>query len=252
MNNIPSKNTSHDLDLYSNLVSTGINVINGISPFSKTFTSISPTLTILGVLSTFPKIYQSATDRILLRKMEKFLTALNEPEIDWKRFTEFTSLLRKHGSDAIEKLILIVNSLDNYEKCEIYGRLTCMLATKHINWSEYLIIKDIVKNITRTDYRLIKLTIKNSSGINRNGEEKNSKTLSAKKFNRLVLLGIIMDDPITEGGSTFRTVESGFGKGDVLSNFLITDIGLIIMKYYHYLISNEVTLSSIKKTDNNT
>ena len=251
MSKIPSKKTSSDLDLYSDLVNTGVNVINGIAPFSKTLPSISPTLTILGVVSTFPKIYQSVTDRILIRKIEKFLNAFNEPEIDWKRFTEFTSLLRKHGSDAIEKLILIVNSFDNYEKCEIYGRLTCMLATKHINWSEYLIIKDIIKNISITDYRLIKLVYKTPSVLNRNGGEKNSKNLSAKKFNRLVLLGIIMDDPIKDGVSGFGIIQSGFGKGDVLSRYLITDIGLIIMKYYHYLILNEVTLSSINKADNN-
>jgi len=251
MSKIPSKKTSSDLDLYSDLVNTGVKVINGIAPFSKTLSSISPTLTILGVVSTFPKIYQSVTDRILIRKIEKFLIAFNEPEIDWKRFTEFTSLLRKHGSDAIEKLILIVNSLDNYEKCEIYGRLTCMLATKHINWSEYLIIKDIIKNISITDYRLIKLVFKIPSILNPNGMEKNSKNLSAKKFNRLVLLGIIMDDPIKIGAG-FGIIQSGFGKGDVLSRYLITDIGLIIMKYYHYLILNEVTLSSINKADNNT
>lgn len=97
-------------------------------------------------------------DKIFLKKVMKFLFEIKSiPEDKRKKFIDKINNSSKYSSKVGEKLIVIIDRLDDYDKSKLVGILFQYAIQERIDYNTFLRLSSIIDNIFLSDFPKLKL-----------------------------------------------------------------------------------------------
>jgi hypothetical protein len=172
-------------------------------------------------------LYSSYTDRIFIKKAIKAMLELGEISIEDRE--KFIIELNDADTTGAEKILLAINHLQDFEKCKIYGRLCKLRITQKINIDEFLRLTKLIQDAYINDLVLITDFKK--------GERKE---IHEGDYYTILSLGLIYQEPseqmpITQNKHPFNEYEPEFKGGEIYFNYILSDLGEILLEIYHDL-----------------
>lgn len=174
------------------------------------------------------KIYSSISDRIFLKKA--FLVLLELKELTDEERQKLIEELGDKFSTGAEKILLAIEKLDSYQKCEIFGRLSFLRARNLLDSEDYLRLTKIIKDAYLPDLQL----------INYLKEGQNDVTL--EEFHPLISLGLIFEErteqtPIEKSEAAAYEGREEYVGGEIKFYYYLTFPGSALLKHYNFLFS---------------
>ncbi len=174
------------------------------------------------------KIYSSISDRIFLKKALLVLLELKELTDEERKH-----LLEELGdkfSTGAEKILLAIDKLDSYLKCEIFGRLSFLRAKNVVDSEDYLRLSKIIKDAYLPDLKLI------------NYLKEGRNDVSLEEFHPLISLGLIFEEksertPIEKSEFAAYEGREEYVGGEINFYYYLTFPGSALLKHYNFLFS---------------
>ena len=114
--------------------------ISNLTDFFKGFPVISSAITLLKALASIP-------DRLYVKKMYYFLSALKNDDMDSDTFSDAMNKLNKDETKFEETLLFIIEKAENTEKSRILGYFTRLLALGVIDYDKFILFTTVINNI---------------------------------------------------------------------------------------------------------
>lgn len=114
--------------------------ISNLTDFFKGFPVVSSAITLLKALASIP-------DRLYVKKMYYFLSALKNDDMDSDTFSDAMNKLNKDETKFEETLLFIIEKAENTEKAHILGYFTRLLALGDIDYDKYIFFTTVINNI---------------------------------------------------------------------------------------------------------
>lgn len=114
--------------------------ISNLTVFFKGFPVISSAITLLKALASIP-------DRLYVKKMYYFLSALKNDDMDSDTFSDAMNKLNKDETKFEETLLFIIEKAENTEKSRILGYFTRLLALGVIDYDKFILFTTVINNI---------------------------------------------------------------------------------------------------------
>jgi len=129
-------------------------------------------------------------DKIFLKKIISFLFEIKSiPEEKRKKFIKKLNNNSKYNHKVGEKLIVIVDRLDDYNKSKLIGKLFCYTIQGRIDYDTFLRLSSIINNCFLSDLPRLKLFKEDVQNIT--------------EFEKYQLFNIGLLEPIGIDGRTF-------------------------------------------------
>ena len=114
--------------------------ISDLTDFFKGFPVVSSAITLLKALASIP-------DRLYVKKMYYFLSALKNDDMDSDTFSDAMNKLNKDETKFEETLLFIIEKAENTEKSRILGYFTRLLALGVIDYDKFILFTTVINNI---------------------------------------------------------------------------------------------------------
>lgn len=114
--------------------------ISNLTDFFKGFPVISSAITLLKALASIP-------DRLYVKKMYYFLSALKNDDMDSDTFSDAMNKLNKDETKFEETLLFIIEKAENTEKAHVLGYFTRLLALGVIDYDKFILFTTVINNI---------------------------------------------------------------------------------------------------------
>lgn len=114
--------------------------ISNLTDFFKGFPVIFSAITLLKALASIP-------DRLYVKKMYYFLSALKNDDMDSDTFSDAMNKLNKDETKFEETLLFIIEKAENTEKSRILGYFTRLLALGVIDYDKFILFTTVINNI---------------------------------------------------------------------------------------------------------
>ena len=175
-------------------------------------------------------VYSSYTDRIFIKKTMKTLLELGDISEDER--SKLIIELTDEDATGAEKILLAVDHLETFEKCKIYGRLCKLRITNKVSLDDFLRLTKLIQDayienlILVTDFK--------------KGERKE---IHEGDYYAILSLGLIYQEPseqkpITQNRYRYDEYDPEFKGGEIKFNYLLSDLGDILLEVYHDLFAN--------------
>lgn len=177
---------------------------------------------IVKTIYSLSKAYSSITDKIHLKKVLMVLLELKD--IGAGEREKFIEDLKDKYSSGGEKLMLTINHLQTYQKCEVFGKLCVLKATNKIDLDTYLRLTKMIESAYLDDLCLMRRFV-----INKNHQyiESNDKMyIGDEEFLPLINLDLVYQLPSEP--ETIRKTRHGdddFEGGNISFEYYFTLLG---------------------------
>ena len=114
--------------------------ISDLTDFFKGFPVVSSAITLLKALASIP-------DRLYVKKMYYFLSALKNDDMDSDTFSDAMNKLNKDETKFEETLLFIIEKAENTEKAHVLGYFTRLLALGVIDYDKFILFTTVINNI---------------------------------------------------------------------------------------------------------
>lgn len=114
--------------------------ISDLTDFFKGFPVVSSAITLLKALASIP-------DRLYVKKMYYFLSALKNDDMDSDTFSDAMNKLNKDETKFEETLLFIIEKAENTEKAHVLGYFTRLLTLGVIDYDKFILFTTAINNI---------------------------------------------------------------------------------------------------------
>ena len=181
--------------------------ISNLTDFFKGFPVISSAITLLKALASIP-------DRLYVKKMYYFLSALKNDDMDSDTFSDAMNKLNKDETKFEETLLFIIEKAENTEKAHVLGYFTRLLALGIINYNDYLFHANVINNIQLIFLKCISREYKNS-----------------KNLENSIIFGVLQSQGFVESGNGMHE-KNGTLNLETKFSVKLSEFGSILDQYF--------------------
>lgn len=183
---------------------------------------------LLKSLVAFKNIYDSIQDEIFLKKAFKVLFELEN--VSEEQRLSFLDDLVDEQHDAGEKLMLYLDSLQDFNKCIVFGRVCRKRAWGDLSKEEFLFLSDLIQRATLSKLKLIK-----------HYESRDELKSTEYDFYHLINLGLVVKVAHQEQ-LQFNESPGEYDKnikgGDISFGYMTTPEGDILLREIDYMLED--------------
>jgi hypothetical protein len=174
-------------------------------------------------LIAIKNIFNSISDKIFIKKAMNVLLELGE--ISPEERIEFLEELNDNFNSGSEKILLSIEKLDSYEKCQVFGRLAKLKAKNVIDTNNFLRLTKTIQDAYLDDLYMIKWLEK---------DKKNN--ITEEEFYPLISLGLIYQERSEQkeirNNHQYNEYDSEFVGGEIEFYFYLTNTGKVLHDLY--------------------
>lgn len=182
---------------------------------------------ILKSIIALKNIYTSFTDKIYIRKAMNVLLEIGQLSPS-DRISFFSSLEDENGN-GIDKILLIIDKLDTFSKCTIFGKLCKLKSVQNIEVDTFLRLTKIIQDSYLDDLKLIQYFTSNDSA-----------NIIEEQYYPLINLGLIYrvtskNNPILRNYKQMSEDDPEFLGGEIEVKYHLTHLGEYLLTNYDLL-----------------
>jgi hypothetical protein len=154
---------------------------------------------IFGAIYNFSKGLLSIADHFFLRKIAYFLAGCEKKDSAKKtKFEQQLAIDHKLRAKVGEDLLLILESLDNYEKAKILAKIFQARLRGDIDENTFFKLATAIKNASIADLRALEFSYKRIATYDPKGGKPFSDTLDGATAQSLFNVGLVRAEGVTE------------------------------------------------------
>ncbi|MCH8490984.1 MAG: hypothetical protein LAT81_13790 [Oceanicaulis sp.] len=201
---------------------------------NKVGSEIITEIPVLKYLVSIRRIHQSISDSIFIKKAMKVILEIGN--VNWKERIELVNELSDEHSGGAEKIMLAIDKLESYEKCQVFGRLCRLKALNKIDTDGFMRLSRIIQNSYLHDLFSI-----------------NSFVIGGKReiwegdYHNIISMGLIFQEPseqqkIEINHHRYDPEEPEVTGGQITFNYLLSYEGELLLKFYIDLFPEETEM----------
>lgn len=179
---------------------------------------------IVKTLIAAKSIFTSISDRIFVKKAITVLIELKN--ISSKDRINFLNELDDDFSLGSERILLTIEKLDTYEKCQIFGRLAKLRAQNLINLSNFLRLTKTIQDSYLDELYMIKWLKKNDKNY-----------ITEEEYYPLISLGLIFQERSVQqeirSNHQYSIDDPEFVGAEIEFYFRLTNLGKVLHEIYN-------------------
>jgi len=102
----------------------------------------------------FKNLFISISDKIFIKKAMRVLIELGE--VNWRERVELANELSDKNGNGAEKILMAIDKIETFEKCQVYGRLCRLKALNKITLDGFLRLTKVIQDAYLDDLYLIR------------------------------------------------------------------------------------------------